>query len=84
LNCNSYTTFIAAATAAVGSCSIANSGLGLSTTTPQGYYTLTIPAANTTSYTLTATAVGIQTGDTRCPTLTLTSAGAKTPAICWK
>ncbi|MHB1141379.1 MAG: type IV pilin protein [Sulfuricaulis sp.] len=85
LNCNSYTTFITAATSSVGSCAIASSGLGFtSATSPQGYYNLDIPTGNTTGYTVRATATGIQAADTTCPSLSLTSTGAKTPAGCWK
>lgn len=53
--------------------------------TDEGYYALTIPVANTTAFTLTATAVagGTQAADTACAPLTLTSTGQKTPAQCW-
>ncbi len=53
--------------------------------TDEGYYALTIPVANTTAFTLTATAVtgGPQAADTACVPLTLTSTGEKTPAQCW-
>jgi type IV pilus assembly protein PilE len=60
----------------------------------QGYYTLTIPPATLTanSYTIQATRAGVQTADTHCGDLTLTSAGVKgivsyasgyTAALCW-
>jgi type IV pilus assembly protein PilE len=60
----------------------------------QGYYTLTIPPATLTanSYTIQATRAGVQTADTHCGNLTLTSAGVKgivnnasgyTVADCW-
>ena len=39
-----------------------------------------VPAA----YTLTATAADDQASDTGCTTLTLTSAGGRTPTKCWK
>ncbi|MBI5612485.1 MAG: prepilin-type N-terminal cleavage/methylation domain-containing protein [Gammaproteobacteria bacterium] len=86
LNCNSYTTFIGAGTAKVGNCEVADgSGLGFTkTTSSNNYYSLSITAANATGYTLVATATGVQAADTACPTLTLTSVGAKTPAACWK
>jgi len=61
--------------------------LGISTTSPEGHYTLAVTSANATSYTATATATGGQTSDTGCTTITLSmSAGAttKTPADCWK
>ena len=34
-------------------------------------------------YTLTATAQGVQTKDTDCPSLSLDNTGAKTPTSCW-
>lgn len=51
--------------------------------TDTAFYRFTIdPAANT--YTITATARGSQNDDTGCLALTLTQAGAKGPAGCWK
>jgi type IV pilus assembly protein PilE len=54
-----------------------------------GFYTVTISAATTTTYTLSAVPAGAQSGD-RCGTLTLTGTGAKTfsgsgltVAECW-
>jgi type IV pilus assembly protein PilE len=64
----------------------AGTGLGYTaTTTPEGQYTLAIPAASATAYTLTATAVAgtSQANDTGCTTLSLLSTGAKTPTQCW-
>lgn len=60
-------------------------GYGDPATSPEGYYAITIPVANTNGYTLVATAVtpGPQADDTPCLTMTLTSAGQKTPAECW-
>jgi len=51
----------------------------------RGFYTLTVPTGNTTTFTVTATAVagGPQAGDTGCTPLTLNSTGTKTPATCW-
>ena len=51
----------------------------------RGFYTLTVPTGNTTTFTITATAVagGPQAGDTGCTLLTLNSTGIKTPATCW-
>lgn len=66
--------------------------LGLTTTSPQGYYTLNIPssAASASGYEATATATGQQSADTTCQKLTVTQAGfstdsAKTsnPSECW-
>ena len=60
------------------------------TTTPQGFYTLSVSGSTATAYTATATAQGGQANDTAngvsCTTLTLTlSAGTQTntPAACW-
>ncbi len=49
----------------------------------QGNYAYAITAANNTAFTLTATAQAAQAGDTACSVITLTSAGAQTPAGCW-
>lgn len=64
--------------------------LGVSNTSVDGYYTLTISSLTATSYTLTATPTGVQAGDTTCTTLTLTNTNVKaaTPAAnsltCWQ
>jgi len=65
-----------------------NSLNGSSATTrmsPDGYYSITTTGG--TTYTLTATAQGAQaTADTSCPTITLTSSGAKggtSGSSCW-
>ena len=42
----------------------------MSATSDEGYYTLTIDRPNATSYTLTATAGGVQLKDTTCGNLT--------------
>jgi type IV pilus assembly protein PilE len=54
-------------------------------TSVQGYYTLSVPAADNNTYTLQAVATGTgpQAADTGCTTLTLNQAGTKTPANCW-
>lgn len=57
--------------------------LGRSATTENGYYVITIPATSATTYTLTATAQAPQDQDADCPTLSLTSTGARTPVDCW-
>lgn len=60
---------------------IGSGGLGMSTASPEGYYTLSVavPSGLTiaTAYTLTATRVAPQTADTRCGNLTLTHQGSK-------
>ena len=60
------------------------------TTSSEGYYTLAISNVSATSYTITATAVGIQATDsndsTSCTPLVLAvSSGTitKTPTVCW-
>ena len=59
-------------------------------TSPEGYYTLTITNVSATGYTVTAVAQGNQANDsvsgTSCSTLTLgQSSGTitKTPSVCW-
>jgi type IV pilus assembly protein PilE len=70
-------------------------GLGIATTTQNGYYTVAVAAdsASTnsiaTSFAATATATGGQTKDTACLTLTLNDQGQKGPTQaavtnCWK
>jgi type IV pilus assembly protein PilE len=79
---NTYATATLTIGASVGT-------LGVSNTSPEGYYTLTIPTQTATAYTLTATPTGAQAGDTTCTTLTLTNTNVKgaTPAgneaTCW-
>jgi type IV pilus assembly protein PilE len=61
------------------------SALGLTNTSQQGYYTVAITSSSSTAYTLTATPVAPQTGDTTCPTLTLTNTNIKGPSLtCWQ
>lgn len=53
------------------------------------FYDFDAPVVSATAYTLTATATGDQLNDeardgTNCSVLTVTHAGAKTPAICWQ
>lgn len=61
------------------------SALGLTNTSQQGYYTVAITSSSATAYTLTATPVSPQTGDTTCPTLTLTNTNVKGPSLtCWQ
>lgn len=57
--------------------------LGLTSASPQGFYTIEITSASGTGYTATATATGIQSSDTACPTLTVTQAGFTGSATCW-
>lgn len=59
----------------------------ITTTTPSGYYTVAVSNVSGTTYTLTATPVAPQTGDTTCTTITLTVNGNSTtygPSnTCW-
>ncbi len=59
--------------------------LGHTSTSPDGYYDLSINSVPT-SYTLTATPVagGSQNQDTGCTTMRLRSNGVKSPPSCWK
>jgi type IV pilus assembly protein PilE len=59
--------------------------LGAPATSENGYYALSIPAADGTSFTLTVTAQGGQSDDTRCATMSITNTGATTAtnADCW-
>lgn len=57
-----------------------------STVSPDGFYTLFVVPGVTpaTQYTVQADAQGTQVRDTACTPLTLTQAGVKGPADCWK
>ncbi|QFY90117.1 type IV pilin protein [Magnetovirga frankeli] len=55
---------------------------GISATSPDNYYSITVPTNTATDYTITATAVGSQTADTACLTISLNRAGTFTPASC--
>ena len=57
--------------------------LGRSAATENGYFVISIPAANALTYTLRATAQAPQNKDTDCATMEFTSRGNKTPADCW-
>ena len=82
---NAYTNNVAGAPPA---------GLGLSATTTNGFYTLTVtPGTGNQSYTATAapTAAGGQSSDSKCGSYTLTDIGKRgitggtdTVANCWK
>lgn len=60
------------------------------TTSPEGFYTLSVSNVSATSFTVTATAVGSQANDTAngtsCASLTISVASGvitKSPAACW-
>lgn len=76
-----------AANTTYGSLAQAYSG---STTSPQGYYTLSVTSVSAAGFTATATGVGSQANDkqgtTNCGTLTLSVSNgtiSQTPAACW-
>jgi len=52
----------------------------------EAYYSLSVPAADSNTYTLQADAVagGPQASDAGCTTMNLNQAGTKTPTACWK
>lgn len=54
-------------------------------TLPQGTYTIAVSNRAAATYTLTATATGVQAGDTRCAAFTLNQANTKTAtnSDCW-
>lgn len=54
-----------------------------SSTSPQSFYTLSLPTLTPSTFTLRATATGTQANDTMCGTMELTQAGVKTPVACW-
>lgn len=67
-------------------------GLGLQTTTENGWYTIAIAnGANAANFSATATATGEQTADTDCSTFSITALGVKTATkqggtastVCW-
>lgn len=63
--------------------------LGLSATSPDGYYTISISDNTATAFTATATAVSgkSQAADSGCTSMVLTQSGADTsytPAACWR
>lgn len=64
------------------------SDLGVSATTENDYYQLSVTTANTIdgfaqSYTISAAAQGAQASDTDCATIQLDSNGNQSPADCW-
>lgn len=66
---------------------------GTATTSDNGYYSVTIPTATATAFSISATAVGGQLADSDCRTFTLnnvntrvatTAASADNSAVCWQ
>lgn len=69
----------------------ANCGVAFPQNSPEGHYEITAPVRNATQFTLTATPVagGVQAGDTRCTSFSLTQAGVQTATgslgnDCWR
>ena len=54
-----------------------------SSTSMEGYYALSITAANATTYTLSADPQSAQAGDTDCDPMTLDQNGGGSPTACW-
>ena len=79
VNCPSYATTIASA----NSCT--TSKIESSSTSSEGYYSLAISNATSTTYTLTATpATGkAQANDPSCSTITINQDSTKNPTDCW-
>lgn len=71
---------------------LAKLGLGTSTSTERGLYTLqllNVPATGAQTYTAQATAAGSQAADRDCPTFSIDQTGTKTPTPgttnrCWR
>lgn len=85
--CNSYAAGLHT-TRICDSVTPGNNRLALSSTSPDGFYSLALSGASATGYTASATAVSgqAQAADTNCLTITLTVSGAtlsKSPADCW-
>jgi type IV pilus assembly protein PilE len=64
-------------------------GLGLSATSEHGYYNIVLNRPTPTTFTVTATATGGQTGDGPCTSFTINEAGVRgsSPSAittCWK
>ena len=58
--------------------------LDISATSPDGYYDISITAADASTYTISADPKGLQIHDTDCDPMTINHDGVKTPASgCW-
>lgn len=92
-NCALYASGIhaSARTCVAGSTTAGDHDLVGSATSPDGNYNLSISGATATAYTVTATYTGVQTGDTKCKTLSINQDGIKTATdssdaastVCW-
>ncbi|MCP4488312.1 MAG: prepilin-type N-terminal cleavage/methylation domain-containing protein [Gammaproteobacteria bacterium] len=52
-----------------------NTACSITTSSPDGYYTITVERPNATTFTLTASTAGAQEADADCATMTLASTG---------
>lgn len=78
--------FYAGTFAAADNCGVdaANSSLNFSTTSEEGFYTISVTAAAGNGYTITADPIGSQAADGDCdPLQYIYPAGIKSPADCW-
>ena len=58
--------------------------LDISATSPDGYYDISVTAADASTYTISADPKGLQVRDTDCDPITINQDGIKTPASgCW-
>ena len=58
--------------------------LDISATSPDGYYDISVTAADASTYTISADPKGLQVHDTDCDPITINQDGIKTPASgCW-
>lgn len=59
---------------------------GIAGTSPDGYYTITVPSNSASAYTITATpnTKGNQNLDTTCASISIDQAGVFSPAVCAK
>ena len=59
--------------------------VGTTFTSPEGFYNISFADRTATTFSIQATATGVQAGDTHCSTFTLTSTGAQTATNtdCW-
>lgn len=67
----------------------ANCAVAFPQNSPEGNYEITAPVRTATQFTLVATPIGPQAGDTRCTSFTLTQAGVQTATgtlgnDCWR
>ncbi|NOR70086.1 MAG: prepilin-type N-terminal cleavage/methylation domain-containing protein [Methylomarinum sp.] len=92
-NCAQYASGMHASTrtCVAGSSTAGDHDLIHSATSPDGNYNLSISGTSALAYTLTATYTGVQTGDTKCKTLSINQDGVKTATnsadavstVCW-